>query len=60
MISEHKLIFHVKFVHKAGNQRPPQNTGNKQDGFLKIVVQPRRLFEKQENGKTFLIKGNAR
>lgn len=60
MISEHKLIFHVKFVHKPGNQSPPQNTGNKQDGFLKIVVQPRRLFEKQVNGKTFLIKGNAR
>ena len=34
MISEHKLIFHVKFVHKLGNQRPPQNTGNKQDGFF--------------------------
>ena len=60
MISEHKLIFHVKFVHKLGNQRPPKNTGNKQDGFLKIVVQTRRLFEKQVNGKTFLIKGNAR
>ena len=38
MISEHKLIFHVKFVHKPGNQSQPQNTGNKQDGFLKIVV----------------------
>lgn len=60
MISEHKLIFHVKFVHKPGNQRQPQNTGNKQDGFLEIVMQTRRLFEKQVNGKTFLIKGNAR
>jgi hypothetical protein len=52
MISEHKLIFHVKFVHKLGNQRPPQNTGNKQDGFLKIVVQTRRLFENSGANKT--------
>lgn len=60
MISGHKLIFHDKFVHKPGNQRQPQNTVNKQDGFLKIVLQTGRLFEKQVNGKAFLIKGNAR
>ena len=44
MISEHKLIFHVKFVHKPGNQRPHQNIGNKQDGFFKNSVANKTTF----------------